>query len=325
MTVSLYRASDHHNDIVFTYDVITPCSTQPLGKNMQTNPFLEFLARQGHRIVETESCYWYDAQPGFYFYFPYNRLITPGRDELKRVLWRQPCIGIRYFTPVECFGKESFMIVCSDKSYDITSVDPHYARRQTRRGLEHFDIRQLEFKELAQLGISLNRDTLVRQGRDPRIYDEKKWQLYCSSADGLDGFEAWGAFSEKNLASFMVTFLMDDHFTILHQSSASEYLPLYPNNALVFYVTKLKLALPEINAVSYGPQSLDAPESLDTFKFRMGYKKKPMKQTIVFNPLVRPFINLFSYKLIQRLSAFRPVSDTFRKIEGIVRFYREST
>ncbi len=292
---------------------------------MQPEIFLEFLARQGHRIVKTESCYWYDAQPGFYFYFPYHKLITPEKEELKRILWGNPCIGARYFTPMEQVGKASFTIVCSDKNYDITSVDAHYARRQTRRGLEHFIIRQVEFKELANLGNSLNYDTLVRQGRNPNIYEEKKWQLYCSAANGLEGFEAWGAFSGKYLASFMVTFLMEDHFTILHHSSATNYLPLYPNNALVFYVTKHKLALREVNSVSYGPQSLDAPESLDTFKFRMGFRRRPMKQTIVFNPLVRPFIGGFFYKIIQHVSALRPDSDTFRKGEGIIRFYREAT
>jgi hypothetical protein len=292
---------------------------------MQTDAFLEFLERQGHRIVKTESCYWFNASTRFYFYYPYHRLITPNQDEINRILWGEPSIGARYFAPMEHVGKESYSIVCSDKNYDITSVDAHFARRQTRRGLENFKIQQLEFKELEKRGICLNRDTLTRQGRDPRIWEGKVWTDYCRAANGLDGFEVWGAFSEKELASFMITFQMEDHFTILQQFSATEYLPQYPNNALVFHVTKLKLSLPEVNAVSYGPQSLDAPASLDTFKFRMGFRKRPMKQTIVFNPLVRPFINGFSHKVIQRLSALRPENDTFRKLEGTVRFYREAT
>jgi hypothetical protein len=287
--------------------------------------FAEFLSRQGHHIVKTESCFWYDARPGFYFYFPYHKLITPCAEELRGILWGRRCFGARYFTSMDHVGKESFSIVCSDKNYDITSVDAHYARRQTRRGLENFSIRQIDFKELAKIGISLNNDTLTRQGRDPNTHEEKRWQIYCSAADGLEGFEAWGAFSGDDLASFIVTFQMEDHFTILHHSSATKYLPSYPNNALVFYVTKLKLALPEVDTVSYGPQSLDAPESLEIFKFRMGFQKRPMKQTIVFNPLVKPFINSFSYKAIQGLSTFRPKSDVFRKLEGIVRLYREAT
>jgi hypothetical protein len=291
---------------------------------MNPEVFSEFLARQGHRIIKTESCYWYNAQRGFYFYFPYHRLITPSEDELKKILWGERSIGVRYFTPQESVGKSSYSIVCSDKNYDLASVDANYARRQTRRGLESFEIRQMTFKELAALGTPLNFDTLSRQGRNPQIWSEDKWRLYCQAADGLEGFEVWGAFSGETLASFMMAFQMEDHFTILHQSSATEFLRSYPNNALVFSVTKLKLAQPNVNTVSYGPQSLDAPESLDTFKFRMGFEQRPMKQTIVFNSLIKPFINGAFHKSIQYIANTRPQSDTFRKVEGLVRFYREA-
>lgn len=292
---------------------------------MRSEPFLEFLARQGHRIIETESCYWYKAEPRFFFYFPYHKLIMPGEDELKRLLWGKPNIGVRYFTPMNLRGKESFMIVCDEKNYDFTSLDPHSARRETRKGLENVEIRQMEFKELATLGSSLVHDTLNRQGRAHLRQEEKKWRLYCLSAQGLEGFEAWGAFAGNNLAAFMLTYQMEDHFTILQQGSATIYLPLYPNNALVYYVTKLKLASPDVNAVYYGPQSLDAPESLDKFKFRMGFQKKPMKQVIVFNPVIKPFIGGFTHKCIKLLSMSMPKSDVFRKIEGTLRFYLEAT
>jgi hypothetical protein len=223
------------------------------------------------------------------------------------------------------FGKESYMIVCTDKNYDFASLDPHSARRETRKGLENLTIRQMEICELAERISELDQDTLIRQGRKPQRQAEKKWKLYCSSAEGLEGFEAWGAFTGNNPAAFMMTYQMEDHFTILLQSSATRYLPLYPNNALVFFVTKLKLASPGVNAVYYGPQSLDAPESLDMFKFRMGFQKRPMKQAIVFTPVIRPFINGFMQKCIHWISSMVPKSDTFRKFEGLVRFYREST
>jgi len=286
--------------------------------------YAEWVKRLGHHVIKTDSCYWYNAQPGFYFYFPYNRLIAPSKKEVDSVLWGAPCIGIRYFTTVDQFGKESYLITCEDKNYDLTSVDASSARRQTRRGLENFDIKPVEFMDLSSLGLSLIHDTLTRQGRNPNAHDKKSWESYCLSANGLEGFQAWGAFYGDRLASFMVTCLMEDHLTILHHSSATEYLNLYPNNALVFYVTKLKLSSPGVNAVSYGPQSLDAPESLDIFKFRMGYKKKPMKQVIVFNPVIKPFINSLSQKIIEKLSELRPENDIFRKLAGIIQFFRMS-
>jgi hypothetical protein len=89
-------------------------------------------------------------------------------------------------------------------------------------------------------------------------------------------------------------------------------------------MTRQKLATPGINAVSYGPESLDAPESLDTFKFRMGYQKRPIKQKIVFHPWARPFVGAAMHKFLQFLSNIKSQSDTFRKMEGVIRFYRES-
>ena len=291
---------------------------------MNPEIFAEFLARQGHHIVQTESCYWYNAQPGFYFYFPYHRLIHPSAEELKRILWGERCIGIRFFVPMDGIGKESYSIVCSDKNYDLPSLESK-SRNQTRRGLENFEIKQIAIKDLVKLGYALNIDTLTRQGRNPHTWNEHKWKHYCDAMEGLDGFEAWGAFTEGKLASFIMGFQMEDHFTFLHQSSATEYLRLYPNNALAFTVTKDILALPEVNTVSYGPQSLDAPESLDTFKFHLGYQKRPMKQRIVFNPLIQPFVGSAFQKIVQTATKARPQSDTLRKVEGIIRFYREAT
>jgi hypothetical protein len=296
--------------------------TLSYGENMLPETLADFFRLQGHKLQHSESCFWYDVQPGFYFGIPYHRLITPSKEEINKLLWGVPCIALRFFTTVECCGKSSYMIVCSDKNYDITSVDPKYARRQTRRGLEKFEIRQLDFLELCNHN-HINADTLVRQGRNLDVWTDKRWKHYCLAANGLAGLEAWGAFSNSTLVAFMVGYQMDDYFEILHHSSATEYLHLYPNNALVYFVTQLKLSTNEVNHVSYGPQSLDAPDSLETFKFRMGYEKLPMKQAIVFHPLIAPLINSFSYKLIQLIS-LKSKSDFWKKLEGTLRFYKEA-
>ncbi len=293
-------------------------------RSVNPENFCEFLKRQGHKIILTESCYWYNAQPGFFFYFPYHRLIDPGKEELNKLLWGEPAIGLRYFTDLNGFGKESYLIVCSDKDYSLESVDAKYARRQTRRGLENYNIQQIDFQQIIREGNPINQDTLIRQGRDKDIWNERKWQQYCGAAEGLDGFEVWGAFSNGKLAAFMIGFQMEDHFTILHHSSSSAELVNYVNNALVFTVTQNKLMSESVGHVSYGPESLDAPLSLDKFKFRMGYIKKPIKQRIVFNPVFSPLVNPISYRFIQFLSRQISESDTMRKLEGIFRFYLES-
>lgn len=284
----------------------------------------KFMRRLGHRVVEAESGSWYDAQCGFYFRFPHHRVSDPSDDEMRSILRRRFCMGARYFVPMSSVGKPSYLMVCSDPSYDMTSVDKHSARRDTRRGLEHFTIRQMPLPDLADLGHALYHDTLLRQGRDPRVWTDAGWRRYCEATDGLDGFTAWGAFADGELAAFLLTFLMEDHLTILHQCSATRFLHSYPNNALVFVVTREALDRPEVTTVQYGPQSLDAPPSLDEFKRTMGYVRRPMKQRVVFNPVVRPFVGGVSHGVVQRASALRPQSDTLRKLDGIMRFYRQT-
>jgi hypothetical protein len=288
---------------------------------MNADEFAEWQRRQGYKVIRTQSCYWYNVMPGFYFNIPYHRLITPSKDELDRLLWETPSFGVRYFTPMDCYGKSSYMIVCSDKNYDLNCVDAKYARRQTRRGLEHFQVRQVDFEELASHNHN-NTDTLIRQGRQPHVWTEKKWRLFCSSTVNTKDIEAWGAFRDNDLGAFLVAYQIDDYFYILHQSSATKYLTMYPNNALVYSVTKLKLASSNINHISYGPQSLDAPGSLETFKFRMGFQKLLMKQAISFHKFIRPFINNTSYNLIHSI-AQSSSKEFWRKLEGVLSFYKE--
>lgn len=286
--------------------------------------YSEFLQRLGHRVVEAESGYWYNVQPGFYFRFPYHRVAEPSARELRSILGGRFCIGARYFTPMSSVGKSSYLMVCSDKGYGIESLDKHSARRETRRGLDALEVRRISLGELAERGHPVYAETLVRQGRDPRAWSAAEWGRYCRAAEGLEGFDAWAAFLGEEISAFLMGFLMEDHFALLQQCCASSTLPLHPNNALVFTATRELLSRPEVRAVSYGPQSLDAPASLDLFKRRMGYEARPMKQRIVFHPVVRPFVGGASHGVVQKASALRPQSDTLRKLDGIIRFYREA-
>ena len=175
---------------------------------MNPEIFAEFLSRQGHCVVKTDTCYWYNARPGFYFYFPYHRLISPSIEELKQILWDQRCIGLRFFTPTQCVGRISYLIVCTDKTYDLQNLHLK-ARNQTRRGLENFEVTQLSFGDLARFGNRLNLDTLKRQGRDVSAWTERSWTSYCDAAGGLAGFDAWAVFRDGRMASFLVGFQMD--------------------------------------------------------------------------------------------------------------------
>jgi hypothetical protein len=63
--------------------------------------FAEWFRRQGHRVVRTESSYWYEASRRVYQAFPYHWMIEPGEDELHDLLTKQHAIALRYSTPLQ--------------------------------------------------------------------------------------------------------------------------------------------------------------------------------------------------------------------------------
>lgn len=285
---------------------------------MNAEQFAEFWQIQGHRIIRGKSCLWYNPQPFFFMSLPYHRLVTPSNWELTHVLLKGPSFAVRFPALLDGTGNEGGLFICSDRNYDLPSLHKK-ARNQTRRGLERCPVKRIDFTYLAEHGHLLNVETFLRQGRDPQTITEQQWGRYCKAASKIPGFEAWGTFVSGHLAAFMVTALVEDCFSILHQSAATDDLGFYPNNALVFTVTKLKLSCSEVGYVSYGLKSLDDTAGLDRFKVRMGFELKPFKQCIVFNPLLKPFLFIGGGKLIECMARQHPESDLWRKASRALR------
>lgn len=286
---------------------------EPLNAGM----LAEFFRLQGSHIIKTESCYWYNPRPFFFMSLPYHRLMTPSPWELAHVLLKGPSVAVRFPTVLDGTGKGGGLFICSDRIYDLQSLHQK-ARNQTRRGLENCTVEQVSFDYLAEQGHVLNVKTFLRQGRDPQTITEQQWHRYCEAASHIPDFEAWGAFVGGRLVAFMVTALVEDCFSILHQNSTTEHLQHYPNNALVFTVTKLKLSSPEVRYVSYGLKSLDDTAGLDHFKLRMGFEIMPFKESIVFNPLLKPLLFLGGRKVIEWMARRHPESDLWRKASRVL-------
>jgi hypothetical protein len=110
---------------------------------------------------------------------------------------------------------------------------------------------------------------------------------------------------------------------MLYQQCHRDYLRDHVNNALSFSVTKTMIERSEINSILYGLHSLDAPSSIDEFKFRMGYSAKPVRQRVVFHPTLLPFFNSTSHALVKGILRWSPGNVTLAKAEGMLRFYRQ--
>jgi hypothetical protein len=66
-------------------------------------------------------------------------------------------------------------------------------------------------------------------------------------------------------------------------------------------------------------RSLDAPPSVDEFKFRMGYEAKPVCQRTAFARCLSPFVNSFSHGLLKAAHSLAPEHRWLSKAEGMFR------
>ncbi len=286
---------------------------------MNPEYFSEWHRRQGHKVIHTSSSYWYEAFPGVFQAFPYHWLITPSKEELRLLTLKHGALALRYSTPMDVpFGKVSYHIFLSGP-YGLDKIRSK-TRRTIKQGLEQFSVEPISFKRMAEEGWELQDDTLQRQQRTECMAQEC-WEEMCLTADGIPGFEAWGSIINGELAASLLIARIGDTYNTLYSMSRSKYMNMHANHTLFFSVSCELLKREGVNSIFYTVQSLDAPASVDVFKFRMGFQPRPVRQMIVFHPFLQPFVGKGLHRLLSHLFARNPNSYLLAKAEGMVRFY----
>lgn len=289
---------------------------------MDTQNFAEFLEKLGHRVIRTESSWWYDVTRWAYMSFPFHVSITPSTDEINTLLLKNGLMA-RYTCP-DGSGNASYYTACCGKSYDLSQLTVK-ARNQSRRGLERCTVRRVTFEDLGRLGgIAINRDTLLRQGRPvPRGHDAY-WHKYYSAAEHTATMEAWAALVADELAAFIICCSFDDCMTILSSASNRKHLKAYPNNALIYTFTKEALSRPHISQVSYGLAPLQPGlENLDHFKHGMGFTDLPVGQRVQFHPFAGPFLAKPAIRLLRRGIEAAGFNGRMGQLAGVLRCYTD--
>jgi hypothetical protein len=286
---------------------------------MNAETFSEWLRRQGHRVVRTPSSYWYDAGPRVFQAFPYHWIIQPSAHELRELMVGEGIVSLRYSTPLEASeGIVSYHVILR-RPYSLEMLR-HQARGGVRRGLSHSQIEPISFERLAEEGWLLQRDTLERQGRTSSM-TQSEWRKICLAAKGLPGFEAWGAISKGELAASLLTTRVDDTCYIPYALSHSKFLRDHVNNALFYSVCCDMLSREGVEEIFFNLHSLDAPETVDQFKFRMNFTAKPVRQRVVFHPWLEAFSISLIHTVAARLLKRYPGKHILAKAEGMLRFH----
>jgi hypothetical protein len=286
---------------------------------MNVTNYREFLERIGHKVVESESGYWYDPGPRMFERIPAFSLACPSDSEVRNLFWRHGMLGIKYYADLDHAGKESFLYVCEDSAYELSGLG-RSSRRKVRAGLRNCQVRQIDFAYLHAHGMPANLDTMERQKRqEPLFGDPEHWKGFCQAGGQVEGALVWGAFVEQDLAAYTLGFVVDDYCVFIYQMSRSEHRPSFVNHALTYTATREALARPDIRFASQGHETVRNVSGLDDFKVRLGYKKRPLRQVFRFHPVVKPAVlNPISQMALGKLRHWRPDSDALVRASGIV-------
>ena len=284
----------------------------------------EFFERLGHRIVQSDSAWWYDVQPKVLLSFPYYRLVEPEESELKTLMSRHKLRAIRYPTTLNGFGFLSNVAVNTNPDYDL-NCQHQKARNQTRRGIKSCVVKEIDFNYLMESGLPLNQDTAQRQGRESQYADPEYWRKYCQAAQATSGVSAWGALVEGKLGAFLVAIQVDDWVEWVVNHSATALRKQCPNNALAFYVAQYFFREKGCKGICYGLGSLESTPDLDHFKERMGWELKPIKQRLVFSKKMRCVFSVANEPCLKVVNRLFPKSYMVRKSTAMIRLYRRQT
>lgn len=290
---------------------------------MDAGGYAGFLRAIGHQVVTTPSAHWYDASRFFYLSAPPHRQYQPATEDLRDVLRRLPCMGVRFAAPLQGSGKLSYQIVCDNHTYGLEALSAN-VRSKVRRGKKRCQVGPVPFSVIATAGRRAHQDTLTRQGRDG-VLAGAKWDRFWAAAAETIGFEGWGAWSGDVLAAFLVSVTFDEGVEFLLARSCSDELGAYPNNALIFHVTEEMLQRRGVPEITFGLESLEPVGPLDEFKFGMGFRRRPLRQRVVFHPVLRALLRHSPVRAVVRRWSERRGSETvfWRKAAGLLRFAEE--
>jgi hypothetical protein len=245
---------------------------------------------RGRRIIRACGALWYSVPGRFLMSLPYQEMLNPDSDELRRMICETGVCGAR-FPSLSWTGLKSGLYVLRRNEYDIGSLHVKH-RPRVRHAMQHFEVRPAEKSELLDQGCALNLSTMARQGRyDPEFGELRRWGRLVEAAFDCPGVSCPAVFSGSRLAAYMVTCREQGWLHILHQMSRQEDLPNFPNHLLTYTVTAQATADASLEAVCYGYVPLFAADGLHEYKLRFGYEMVPHWSAIQLHPLLKAVLD----------------------------------
>jgi len=287
--------------------------------NLPGKGLANFFALRGRQIIEACGALWYSVSSRFLMSIPYQQPLEPTIESVHALLRSSGAAGVR-FSSQQWHGIPGGVYVYQGKGYDLRSIHIKH-RPRVRKGLQTFEIRDLEEDDLLNQGIQLNRETMMRQGHyDPEFGEMVQWARLVKAMGDCPEIRAVGAFDGKRLCAYMITCREDRWLNILHQMSRQDDLKSFPNHVLTFRITKAASEDSSLDGVSYGLVPLISIEGLHEYKTRFGYQILPRTCAVVLRPGLSLFLNnRFARLGVQQLRRLLPEEQRLEMAETILR------
>ncbi len=290
---------------------------------MQMNEYCERLKAGGCKPVGgSENTVWVSHERFSMVRQPAFALHVPHAEEIKKVFRLSHAAMVAFAVKASSVNvANSSLYICSDPEYSLKKLGKG-ARYDTSRGLNELEIKFLKQSELLRSGKQAYGDTLTRTGLsvDSREPFEVSFARLCNYSRCL------GALKGDRLAAFLLVTEVGEWASIAGYS-ADEFLPLRPNNALIFYALRHYLVERKFRVVSYGLSSIQAnskAEGLHKFKLKMGFECISVHRVFTVNPLLRPFVNKASWAFVNGMLKMAPGHPILKKAEGALRMALQS-
>jgi len=286
---------------------------------MDLERYAEELKGYGRRVIPgSERSLWVSHSRFAMQRQPVFALHTPAQKELHEVFRRSWASVLSFATtPSDLAPPNGYLYLCQNPRYSIESLG-RSARSKVRCGLREFEIRFMPHSEFLSKGAQAYCDTIRRNGFRGRYTAQDFATGYFHLQPGT---KYVGAFRDSSLAAFLMVVEVDDWVSI-GSFSADEFLPLRPNNGLLYFAVRHYLCERKMRVVSYGLSSLQTrsnAEGLHVFKVNMGFDAMPIRRGLVVNPLLRPLVNGASWVLVKSLLRLSRNHPLLRKAEGAMR------
>ncbi|MCE7949273.1 MAG: hypothetical protein DYG88_17780 [Chloroflexi bacterium CFX4] len=291
--------------------MVTALNTLPL------NQHLQYLRPDMRGVLAgAEGTFWVRYERWAMLRLPVFALNAPSAAEVRRVL-RGTCIANYLQTPDEAHPANTVVYLCHNKHYSLEAL-PSAMRRNVRRGLAQLTIAPLSAQEVMQQGYAAYADTRQRVGLDD--YDRQSFEQRFTQRAQSPANTYLGAWHQEKLIAFLSITEVEDWVEFESLFSCTADLVHRPNDTLLYSALRHYLVESPRRVVSYGIRSVQSQSEagLHQFKLKVGFEALPVHRAFCVHPLLRPFINPFTHRLLVSMAHRMTTNRVIRKAEGFV-------